>query len=179
MSDNGRCFVKADGTPFFWLADTAWGIFNHPQPADVDVYLADRAGKGFTVIQGVIALWDYNYRRNPDGEQPFVNGNLGRINEAFYKNVDAIVDKVEAHGMYMAILPYWHKNAGDRLGTNGIPEKMQAYCQFLARRYAQRNVIWVLGGDSTAAGEAGVKIQHISDLEAQGLIAGGEGGRGQ
>jgi hypothetical protein len=172
VSDNGRCFVKADGTPFFWLADTAWGIFNHPQPADVDVYLADRAGKGFTVIQGVIALWDYNYRRNPDGELPFVNGDLGRINEAFYKNVDSIVDKVEAQGMYLAILPYWHKNAGNRLGTNGIPEKMRDYCQFLARRYAQRNVIWVLGGDSTAEGEAGLKIQHVTDLEARGLIAG-------
>jgi hypothetical protein len=164
--------VKADGTPFFWLGDTAWSIFNHPQPADVDVYLADRAAKGFTIIQGVIALWDYNNRRNPDGQLPFLNGDLGRINEAYYKNVDSIVAKVEAHGMYMAILPYWHKNAGDRLGTNGNPEKLQAYCQFLAQRYARHHIFWILGGDSTAMGEAGEKIQHITDLEAQGLIAG-------
>jgi hypothetical protein len=172
VSDNGHYFVKADGTPFFWLGDTAWSIFNHPKPADVDVYLDDRAAKGFTVIQGVIALWDYNNRRNPDGQLPFLNGDLGQINEAFYTNVDSILDKVEAHGMYMAILPYWHKNAGDRLSTEGTPEKMQAYCKFLAQRYARRNVFWILGGDSTAAGEAGVKIQHITDLEAQGLIEG-------
>jgi hypothetical protein len=172
VSDNGHYFVKADGTPFFWLGDTAWSIFNHPKPADVDVYLDDRAAKGFTVIQGVIALWDYNNRRNPDGQLPFLNGDLGQINEAFYTNVDSILDKVEAHDMYMAILPYWHKNAGDRLATEGTPEKMQAYCKFLAQRYAKRNVFWILGGDSTAAGEAGVKIQHITDLEAQGLIEG-------
>ena len=72
----------------------------------------------------------------------------------------------------MAILPYWHKNAGDRLATNGIPEKMQAYCKFLAQRYARRNIFWILGGDSTATGEAGEKIQRITDLEAQGLIEG-------
>ena len=172
VSDNGRYFVRADGTPFFWQADTAWGIFNHAAPADVDAYLDDRKAKGFNVIQGVIALWDYTRHTNADGELPFINGDLGQINEAYYKNVDSILDKVQAHGMYMAILPYWHKNAGDRLATNGIPEKMQAYCKFLAQRYARRNIFWILGGDSTAAGEAGEKIQRITDLEAQGLIEG-------
>ncbi len=172
VSDNGHYFVKADGTPFFWQGDTAWSIFNHPKPADVDVYLNDRATKGFNVIQGVIALWDYTRHTNCDGQLPFINGDPGLINEAYYKNVDLILDKVEAHGMYMAILPYWHKNAGDRLETDGIPEKMQAYCKFLAQRYARRNVFWILGGDSTADGEAGEKIQHITDLEARGLIEG-------
>ena len=172
VSDNGRYFVKADGTPFFWQADTAWGIFDHASPADVDAYLDDRKAKGFNVIQGVIALWDYTRQTNADGQLPFVNGDLGQINVAFYKNVDSILDKAEAHGMYVALLPYWHKNAGDRLGTEGTPEKMQAYCKFLAQRYARRNIFWILGGDSTAAGEAGVKIQHITDLEAQGLIEG-------
>jgi hypothetical protein len=172
VSDNGHYFVKADGTPFFWLGDTAWSIFNHPKPGDVDVYLDDRAAKGFTVIQGVVALWDYTRHTNADGEPPFINGDLGQINEAFYKNVDSILDKVEARGMYMAILPYWHKNAGERLATNGTPEKMQAYCKFLAQRYARRNIFWILGGDSTADGEAGEKIQHITDLEAEGLIEG-------
>lgn len=172
VSDNGRYFVKADGSPFFWQGDTAWGIFNHAAPADVDAYLDDRAAKGFNVIQGVVALWDYNSYRNPDGQLPFNNRDLGQINEAFYKNVDSILDKVQAHGMYVAILPYWHKNAGDRLGAEGIPEKMEAYCKFLAKRYAMRNLFWILGGDSTAAGEAGVKIQHVTDLEAQGLIDG-------
>ena len=172
VSDNGHYFVKADSAPFFWQADTAWGIFNHAAPADVDAYLDDRKAKGFNVIQGVIALWDYTRHTNTDGQLPFVNRDLGQINEAYYTNVDSILNKVQAHGMYMAVLPYWHKNAGDRLGTNGIPEKMQAYCKFLAQRYAKRNIFWILGGDSTAEGEAGDKIQHITDLEAQGLIEG-------
>jgi hypothetical protein len=172
VSDNGHYFVKADGTPFFWQADTAWAIFNHASPADVDAYLDDRKAKGFNVIQGVIALWDYTRHTNCDGQLPFVNRDLGQINEAYFTNVDSILDKVQAHGMYMAVLPFWHKNAGDRLGTNGIPEEMQAYCRFLAQRYAKRSIFWILGGDSTADGEAGEKIQHITDLEAEGLIEG-------
>lgn len=172
VSANGRYFVKADGTPFTWQADTAWSIFNHATPADVDEYLDDRKGKGFNVIQGVIALWDYARAPNPDGEVPFVNGDMGQINLAYFKNVDSVLDKVEAHGMYMAVLPYWHKNAGDRLSIGNIPEEMEAYCKFLGQRYAGRNIFWILGGDSTAAGEAGAKIQRITDMEAEGLIEG-------
>ncbi|MGD1085450.1 MAG: glycoside hydrolase family 140 protein [Verrucomicrobiota bacterium] len=172
VSPNGRYFVKADGTPFFWLGDTAWSIFNHPKPEDVDLYLNDRAAKGFTVIQGVLALWDYRNRANPDGQLPFVNGDLGQVNEAFYKNVDSILDKVESRGMYMAILPFWHKNSATMLGTGDNPEKMKAYCKFLAQRYAKRNVFWILGGDASAMGAQGTTIQHVTDLEAEGLMEG-------
>ena len=191
VSDNHRYFVKADGTPFFWLGDTAWGIFNHPTPAEVDLYLDDRASKGFTVIQGVMALWDYTSRPNPDGQLPFRllepapneansgpkapgrgpfrRADLGQINEAFYKNADAILDKVAAHGMYMAILPFWVKNSGNMLASGDNPQKIKAYCMFLARRYAARNVFWVLGGD---AGALSPNVQKVTDVMAEGLLEG-------
>src|ERR1035437_9617200 len=62
VSANGHYFVKADGTPFFWFGDTAWCIFNHPTPEDIDLYLDDRKAKGFTVIQGCVAVWDFRNR---------------------------------------------------------------------------------------------------------------------
>jgi Protein of unknown function (DUF4038)/Putative collagen-binding domain of a collagenase len=169
---NPHFFVKADGTPFFWQADTAWGIFSHATPQEVDLYLNDRKSKGFNVVLGVIALWDYRWRRNPDGQLPFVNGDLGKINMAFYKNVDSILDKVESRGMYMAILPFWVKNSGYMLASGDNPRKLQAYCKFLAQRYARRNVFWILGGDANAGGRSGPDVQKVTDLEAQGLIEG-------
>ena len=147
VSANGRYFVKADGTPFFWLGDTAWCIFNHPSPDDVDLYLDDRKAKGFTVIQGCVAVWDYRNRANPDGQLPFVNGDPGSVNEAYFKNVDSIIDKAAERGLYMAVLPFWTKNT--RSGPAADPEKMKSYCRFLAKRYAGRNVFWVLGGDTS------------------------------
>ncbi len=77
VSADGHSFVTADGKPWFWLGDTAWCIFNHASPEDVDVYLEDRAAKGFNVIQGCVAVWDYRTRKNPDGELPFVDGGSG------------------------------------------------------------------------------------------------------
>jgi hypothetical protein len=171
VSDNGRFFVKADGTPFFWLGDTAWCIFNHPSPADVDLYLDDRAAKGFTVIQGCVAVWDHATRRNPDGQTPFANAGRGAvgnptINDAFYKNVDEIIDKATRHGMYMAILPFWTKNT--RSGVFNDPAVMGPYCEFLAKRYAGKHVFFVLGGD-TGADPA---IRPAIDAEAAGLLKG-------
>ncbi len=169
VSANHRFFVRADGTPFFWLGDTAWSIFNHPTPAEVDLYLDDRTAKGFTVIQGVMALWDYNSRPNPDGQLPFRNRDLGQINEAYYRNADAILDKAEAHGLHMAILPFWVKNSGDMLASGDNPEKIKAYCRFLTRRYARRNIFWVLGGD---AGALSPNVQRVTDAMAEGLLEG-------
>ena len=165
VSANGRYFVKADGTPFFWLGDTAWCIFNHPSPDDVDLYLNDRKAKGFTVIQGCVAVWDYRNRANPDGQLPFVNRDPGSINEAYFKNVDSIIDKAAQRGLYMAVLPFWTKNT--RSGPAADPGTMKKYCRFLARRYAGRNVFWVLGGDS-----AGTDIEPLVDAEAAGLLEG-------
>jgi hypothetical protein len=165
ISANGRHFVQADGTPFFWLGDTAWTLFNHPSPADVDLYLDDRKAKGFNVIQGCIAVWDFRNRRNPDGQLPFNGDAPTAINEAYFKNVDSIVAKATARGLYLAILPFWTKNT--RAGPFADPAGMRTYCQFLAKRYAGQNIFWVLGGDS-----AGTDVQPVTDAEAEGLLAG-------
>jgi hypothetical protein len=54
VSDDGRRLVRADGSAFFWLADTAWELFHHLDREEADHYLRDRDRKGFTVIQVVV-----------------------------------------------------------------------------------------------------------------------------
>ena len=52
VSENGRFFVKADGSPFFWMGDTEWALF-HLTREDAELYLKDRVAKRFTVIQAI------------------------------------------------------------------------------------------------------------------------------
>ena len=54
VSDNGRYLVKQDGSPFLYLADTAWGLF-HFNREDVDLYLKTRAAQHFTAVQAIVA----------------------------------------------------------------------------------------------------------------------------
>src|SRR5207237_2883421 len=96
VSSNGRYFVDQDGKPFFYLGDTAWLLFQRLDREEVEDYLKDRAGKGFTVIQayvlrGLDAL-------HPDGATsligatPLVDRDPGRPNDAFFGNVDHVVN---------------------------------------------------------------------------------------
>ena len=55
VSPSGRYFVDRDGKPFFWLGDTAWPLFAQYSRGQAEAYLKNRAAKGFTVIQGVLA----------------------------------------------------------------------------------------------------------------------------
>ena len=50
VSQNGHCLQLDDGTPFFWLGDTAWKL-GRLSPNDVERYLRNRAGKGFNAGQ--------------------------------------------------------------------------------------------------------------------------------
>ena len=57
VSENGRFLVREDGSPFFWLGDTAWNLFqrtsleDEPNQPAIERYFATRARQRFTVIQ--------------------------------------------------------------------------------------------------------------------------------
>ena len=45
VSDNRWFLVHRDGTPFFYLGDTAWELFHRLNREEAGAYLADRAAK--------------------------------------------------------------------------------------------------------------------------------------
>src|SRR5437867_8701622 len=91
VSQNGRYFVDQDGKPFFYLGDTCWLLFQRLNHDELDEYLKDRAGKGFTVIQAYVLRG--LSARHPDGsisligETPLIDRNPAKPNEAFFRNV--------------------------------------------------------------------------------------------
>src|SRR5262245_58453585 len=114
VSPNGRYFVDQDGKPFFYLGDTCWLLFQRLNREEVEEYLKDRAAKGFTVIPAyVIRGLD---RRHPDGngsllgESPFIDRDPTRPNEAFFKNVDYVVNRANELGLVMGLVTAksWH-----------------------------------------------------------------------
>lgn len=51
VSPNQRYLVKADGSAFFWLGDTAWELFHRLNLEEAIQYLSNRAAQGFTPKQ--------------------------------------------------------------------------------------------------------------------------------
>ena len=148
VSANGRFLQYDDGKPFFYLADTAWELFHRLNREEATRYLEDRARKGFTAIQAVaLAELDGLTAPNAYGALPLVDKNPTRPNEAYFTHVDFIVDKAEALGMFVGFLPTWGKYW--KTGEFKIfdRESARAYGLFLGRRYKDRAIIWIMGGD--------------------------------
>ncbi len=89
---DGRWLERADGTPFFYLGDTAWMLLQRLDGDETERYLTNRAGKGFTVIQAVV-LWSEERRDLPNagGDPPLVDRATLEPNEAYFRHVDAVV----------------------------------------------------------------------------------------
>ncbi|MCD6563374.1 MAG: glycoside hydrolase family 140 protein [Thermoproteales archaeon] len=148
---NGRFIVTADGRPFYYLGDTAWELFHRLKKEEIVYYFKNRVKKGFTVIQSVI-LSGFNglSEPNPYGVLPLINNDPTNPNEEYFEHVDFAVDKAEELGLYMAILPTWGDKVNKKWGIGPeifTPENARIYGEFLGRRYRNKPIIWVLGGD--------------------------------
>jgi hypothetical protein len=176
VSENGRFLVRSDGSPFFWLGDTAWELFHRLDREDSERYLRDRAGKGFTVIQAVV-LAEFGGLTVPNakGDLPLLDSDPTRPNERYFAHVDAVVEAASRLDLHIGMLPTWGDKWNTKWGEGPeifTPENAASYGEFLGRRYRDQPIIWILGGDRPPENE-----RHLAIVRAMaaGLRRGDEG----
>jgi hypothetical protein len=163
VHENSRYFVCEDGRPFFWLADTAWQLIHDLDKQQVDKYFANRAKKGFTVIQTVI-LAEYDGLDKPnayghfvlesrDPAKPIVKDGPGND---YWDHVEYVLSRAGDFGLYVGLLPTWGRYVTSNW-QNGIvdgifnEENAGVYGEFVGRRFRDHsNIIWIIGGDRAA-----------------------------
>jgi hypothetical protein len=172
VSENRRYLQYENGKPFFYLGDTAWELFHRLNREEATEYLTNRSRKGFTVIQAVVlAQLGGLTVPNPYGDLPLTSGDPAKPNEAYFRHVDFIVNKAGELGMFVGMLPTWgsYWAAG-----NSAFNKTNAreYGRFLGKRYKDKSIIWILGGDRSVTND---EERAVIDAMAAGL-AEGDGG---
>ena len=184
VSDNHRFLVKADGSPFFWLGDTAWELFHRATREDADRYLKNRTDKGFTVIQAVaLAEFDGLSVPNAYGHLPLIDNDptkpdvkTGAAND-YWDHVDYVVRKAESLGLYIGFLPTWGDKWNKKWGVGPeifTPQNAEIYGEWLGRRYKDApNIVWILGGDRPVETDL---HKEIIRAMARGLKRGDGGG---
>jgi hypothetical protein len=158
VSRNSRFLIRSDGTPFFWLGDTAWALFSKSsreeqanQPSVV-TYFRNRQQKGFTVIQAVLVGEDgtsntYNQTAFIDHDYQRPNIVEGENND-FWDMADYLIDQAAAHNLYIALLPVWINSLPPEHAMIKNPKIGYDYGYFVGNRYRDRsNIIWIMGGD--------------------------------
>ena len=147
VAANQRYLEYDDGTPFFYLADTAWELFHRLNREEAQYYLSNRAAKGFTAIQAV-ALAELGGTDVPNvyGELPLTNRDPATPNEGYFRHVDDIVQDAEKLGLFMGMLPTWGscwKLVGGNDNAIFSVENARVYGRFIGERYRDNAVIWI------------------------------------
>ncbi|MCG6186187.1 glycoside hydrolase family 140 protein [Maribellus maritimus] len=165
VADNNRYLCYDDGTPFFWLADTAWEIFLKLNTEEASLYFEDRSSKGFNVIQCTI-LSENDFHTidatNQYGQKPLINGDpekpdtIPGKNNDYWDYIDKTIKLAESKGLYIGLLPTWGEYVTTEFRdgiVNSIFDVDNAfiYGKFVGERYKNyTNIIWILGGDRSA-----------------------------
>ena len=165
VSDNRRYLVHADGTPFFWLSDTAWNGALKSDASSWERYLEDRTSKGFTAIQFVTTQWRAG-AANADLRVAYLGKEKIWIDPVFYQWMDERINALNAHGLMAAPVLIWAVHANQRMlelspGTSLPDDQIIVLARYIVSRYGAHHVIWILAGDGDYRGEKAERWKKI------------------
>lgn len=149
VSADRHYLTQADGTPFFWLGDTAW---NGPLKADArswQTYLQDRAAKGFNVIKFVATQWRAALG-NADGRGAWYGRERIEVDPVFFQWMDERLDAINAAGMVGAPVLLWTHTPSTQQFNPGLllpDDQLSLLAKYMVARWGAHQVVWLLAGD--------------------------------
>ncbi len=118
---------------------------------------------------------------NPYGHKPLVESDPERPDvrpgpeDDYWDHVDFIIDQANRRGMYIGLLPTWGDKWNQKWGKGPEifnPANAKIYGEWIAQRYKDRGVVWILGGDRPIESDY---HHEINRSMAAGIRAGSEG----
>jgi hypothetical protein len=147
-SANNRYLEHADGTPFFWLADTWWmGLCHRIHfPDEFQRLASDRKEKGFNVVQIVAGLYPdmlaFDQRGANEAGFPWEE-NYARIRPEYFNAADRRLSYLVEQGFSPCLVGAW----GYFIPWMGV-EKLKQHWRYLIGRYGAMPMTWCVAGEA-------------------------------
>ena len=173
ISENGRHFQYADGTPRFLLADTLWAgnTARCGLGSDTDgpffEYLDDRKAKGFNAILIKYLHGFGDIANNPSGDRneggyAFLTRDFRRLNPGYFRALDRRLGAIWEHGLVAAVPTAWWGKTKRCAFDIRWARRISAYC---AVRCGAYNSLWCLSGEyQYAFRDCGWTPEQFDDL---------------
>ena len=148
VSSDGRHLQHADGTPFFWLADTWWmGLCKRlVWPRGFQTLTADRVAKGFSVVQIVAGLYPdmapFDGRGRNEGGFPW-SEDFSQINPAYFDWADLRIAYLVEAGLVPCVVGHW----GYFMDFAGL-DVLRKHWRYLVARWGAYPVVWCTAGEA-------------------------------
>jgi hypothetical protein len=149
VSKDRRSFTHTDGTPWLWLADTAWSGALKATKDDWDFYLAERAKQKFTAVQIVMT----QYRATGIDERGQIafraSNGVMEVDTGFFRRMDERIAAIRDHGLVPVPAMLWvlGSSAGESPGAALEIPQATALARYIRARYHAYGPLWLLGGD--------------------------------
>lgn len=168
LSDNRRYLVHADGTPFFFLSDTAWNGPLLSTDEEWEHYLRERVRQNFTAVQWVTTQWLASPEGDRDGQKAFSGSDLIEINPAFFQRLDSKIDAINRAGLLAVSVMLWAAVWSSRPDINAmnpgttLPENQAILlARYMQARWGAHHVAWFLPGDGNYIDEKAERWKNI------------------
>jgi hypothetical protein len=174
VAPDGRYLMHQDGTPFFFLSDTAWNGALLSTREDWSLYTKERTRQKFTAVQWVATQW----RAAPTGDlnkQLAYTGPVNRlaINPAFFQRLDEKVEALTQAGLLSVPVMLWAINGGANPTINpgvSLPEDQAVLlARYMVARWGANPVVWILAGDSDYRGDKAERWRKIGRAVFDGI----------
>jgi len=138
VSENARYFVDQNGSPVFWLGITQWQIFREYTLEYARTILENAKDKGFAFVQAMLMGVGDGTKPNVYGEKPWINNDPLTPNEAYFKNVDAVIQIARDNNVVFSVTLY-HQRYRKYITVDNA----RAWAKWLAQRYKNMpNIVW-------------------------------------
>lgn len=164
-----RRFAHTDGTPWFFLADTAWNGALMATREEWDEYLRARAAQRFTAVQFVMTQWRAG-RADEQGRVAFrVSQGKLVFDTAFFKRMDERVAAIRRHGLAPVPVMLWALTSRDKESPGETLDTRLAIelGRYLNARYSAYGALWFLGGDGDYRGGNAERWKQIGRVVFQ------------
>ncbi len=154
----------ADGTPFFYVACTAWNGALRSNEDEWDYYLQHRVDFHYNVIQFVTTQWR-GCEADRDGRVAFTGSGRIEMNIDFFKRMDGKIKRINEYGLVAAPVLLWALpgGAGRHLSPGYYLPQDEAIllAKYMVARFGGYHVIWILGGDGRYVNEYEQRWKNI------------------
>jgi hypothetical protein len=163
-------FVDQMGNPCFACGDAPQYLIQQLALDEIEIYLADRAARGFNILWLIAAdrVYQSDPPRNRFGHPPFDGADFTDFNEPYWAHVDYVMRRCLAYGMTVLLMPLF-VGLKAKLGyfdsfKASSDVVIETYGSFIGQRYKRfPNLIWLLGGDADPNdAEVFVKLDRLA-----------------
>lgn len=145
VSPNKRYFVDQNDRPVFWLGTTQWQLFRGYSLEDAKTIVERTAAHGFSFAQVMLMGVGDGTVPNVYGQRGWIDNNPLTPNEAYFKNVDAVV-RAAADNHLVISMTLFHQRYRKRITL----ENARAWARWLAGRYKDApNIVWSMTPEAT------------------------------